>query len=298
MTDLGTYQLMDAVDMFLLDCEARRLTPATRQFYQSKMRRFIRFCAGEGVHALHELTPHHIRNYLISFPRRNLSSWYQHDTARAIRAFLNYCVRDELIAVSPFNKVQMPRLEKKVMEALSPAELHAIFRSCVNARDKALCLFLLDSGVRASELVALNVGDIDLKTGLVKVRLGKGQKDRTTYVGAHTRKEIKRYWATRGDPRPDAPAFASEFRYTRLRLDGLVQAMGRLQERSGVKGCTARAFRRTFAINCLRNGMNVYVLARLMGHADISVLRHYLPLLESDLQDAHERFGTVDHMFK
>lgn len=294
---LGTHQFCDAFDMFMLDCEARRLTPATRQFYQYKLAPFVRWCEAEGLHALHELTAHHIRRYLISVSRRNLTSQYQHNIARAIRAFLNYCVRDELIEKSPFDKVQMPRLEKKILDALSPADIHAILRNCLSERDKALCLFLLDSGVRASELVALNVGDIDLKTGIVLVRLGKGQKARNTYIGARTRKQLKRYWAERRDTRPHTPAFASEFKTGRLRVDGLVQLMERLQERSGVKTCTAHTFRRTFAINCLRNGMNVYVLARLMGHADITILRQYLPLLEADLHEAHERFGAVDNLF-
>jgi site-specific recombinase XerD len=209
---LGTHNFSDAFDMFLLDCEARRLTPATRQFYSGKLSLFIRWCEGEDIHALHELTAHHIRRYLVHLSRRKLSGQYQHNLARSIRAFLNYCVRDELIEISSFDKVQMPRLEKKILEALSPTDIHAILRSCISERDKALCLFLLDSGVRASELVALNVGDIDLKTGVVLVRLGKGQKARNIYIGARTRKQVKRYWAERRDSRAHAPALASEFK--------------------------------------------------------------------------------------
>lgn len=293
---LGTHQFHDALELFLLDCEARRLTPATRQFYSVKLSLFFRWCDEQGLRALHELTAHHIRRYLVHLARRNLSSQYQNNLARAIRAFLNYCVRDELLQSSPFAKVQMPRVEKKILAALAPNEIRAVLRSCVTERDKALCLFLLDSGVRASELIALNAGDIDLKTGLITVRMGKGQKARNTYIGANTRKQVKRYWSQRGEVRADAPAFASEVRGTRLRLDGLVQVMERLRKRSGVATCTAHTFRRTFAISCLRNGMNVYVLARLMGHADITILRQYLPLIENDLQDAHARFGTVDNL--
>ena len=92
------------------------------------------------------------------------------------------------------------------------------------------------------------------------------------------------------------PVFISERHKGRLRVDSVVQMMGRLQEKSGVTHCTCHTFRRTFAISCLRNGMNIYVLARLMGHADITILRQYLPLLEGDLQDAHARFGAVDNL--
>ena len=72
--------------------------------------------------------------------------------------------------------------------------------------------------------------------------------------------------------------------------------MERLRRRSGVAACKCHTFRRTFAITCLRNGMNIYVLARLMGHVDITVLRHYLALVQEDLQEAHVRFGAVDHL--
>ena len=296
MTDLGTHQLSDALDLFLLDCEARRLIVVTRDSYRLKLSLFVRWCDEQGITTLQQLTAHDLRRYLVSLSRRELSSQYQNNLARAIRAFLNYCVRNELLAVSPFNKVQMPRLEKKTLTALSSGDIQAILRNCSSERDKAMCLFLLDSGVRVSELVALNVADVDLTTGVVLVRLGKGQKGRTTYIGARTRKQVRRYFAERGKMQPHEPVFVSERHKGRLRVDSVVQMMGRLQEKSGVAQCTCHTFRRTFAITCLRNGMNIYVLARLMGHADITILRQYLPLLEGDLQEAHARFGAVDNL--
>ena len=117
---LGTHNFFDVFDMFLLDCEARRLTPATREFYRIKLGLFFRWCEAEGLHALHELTAHDIRRYLVHIVRRKLSSQYQHNLARCIRAFLNFCVRDELIEVSPFNKVQMPRSRKENPRSVLP----------------------------------------------------------------------------------------------------------------------------------------------------------------------------------
>lgn len=291
-----TPQFCDALDMFLLDCEARRLTPSTRKFYRTKLSVFIGWCTENGVEYLGDLTSNDIRRFLVNIQRRGLTSQYQHNLARAIRAFLNYCIRDELIDKSPFDKVQMPKLERHVPKALAPSEISTILRHCHLERDKAICLFLLDSGVRASELIALNVSDIDLKTGVVIVKLGKGQKERTTYVGAVTRKQLKRYFSERGPLKAHAPAFVADKSGERLSLSGLVQLMDRLRTRSKVTACTCHTFRRTFAIMCLRNGMNIYVLARLMGHADISILRQYLALVESDLQDAHARYGAVDQL--
>ena len=86
--------------MFLLDCAARRLTEGTLQFYQSKLSTFFRWCHQREIDALEEITAHAIRRFLVDIQRRQLSGQYQHNLARAIRAFLNYCVRDELCASS------------------------------------------------------------------------------------------------------------------------------------------------------------------------------------------------------
>jgi site-specific recombinase XerD len=296
MIERGTHTLDDAYEMFMLDCEARRLTPATRKFYRAKLSVFFQWCSANAVDIITDLTAHKLRQYFVYLQRRNLSGQYQHNIARAIRAFLNYCVRDELTDVSPFNKVQMPRVEKKILAALDTADIRVLLKHCQSQRDRALCLFLLDSGVRASELIALNIGHVDVKTGIVNVHRGKGQKGRTTYIGATTRKYLLRYLRTRSELTPEMPLFVSETTGASLTVSGLVQLMERLRRRSGISACTCHAFRRTFALNCLRNGMNIYVLARLMGHADIIILRQYLPLIENDLQDAHARFGAVDRL--
>jgi integrase/recombinase XerD len=188
----GTFSLHDCLDMFLLDCEARRLTPSTRQFYRAKLSVFLAWCDDQPVEQIGQLTAHHIRQFLVHIQRRDLSSQYQHNLAQAIRAFLNFCVRDELLEQSPFDRVQMPRVEKKILQAFTIQDIQRILRHYDSDRDRAICLFLLDSGLRASELIALTVDDVNLDTGEVWVRSGKGQKQRTCYIGVRTRKQLKR----------------------------------------------------------------------------------------------------------
>jgi site-specific recombinase XerD len=292
----------DALEMFLLDCEARRFTAHTLRFYRGRLKLFVEWCAEQDSPGLGELTPTHLRRFLVELSRRNLSSAYVHSHARALRAFLNYCVRDGLIESSPFARVQMPRLEKKILPALTSAEVQRIVAACETERDRALVLFLLDSGVRASELCALDEGDVDLSTGAVQVRSGKGQKDRMTYIGASTRKQVVRYLKLE---RPgDGPALFVSHKVgrtgrpvgERLTYSGVAQMFKRLRRATQVRHCCPHAMRRTFAINCLRGGMNIYVLARLMGHADITVLRHYLELVQDDLQNAHQQAAVVDKL--
>lgn len=288
--------LFDAYEQFILDCTARRLTRQTRQFYSVKLGVLLRWCAAHSVTDPSHITPHHMRAMLVELAGRGLSDAYQHNIARAARAFLNFCVREELISASPFLRVQMPKQTRHDPVSFTGPEIRAVVAACGNDRDKAIVYTLLDSGVRASELCELNVGDVDMATGAVTVRAGKGQKDRTTFVGARTRRQLHRYLRRRR-PLPDhAPLFISLKRRQRLTQSGIVQLMQRLAAASGVARCEAHTFRRTFALSCLRNGMNVYALARLMGHADITVLRAYLTLVSEDLQRAHELHGVVDNL--
>jgi len=258
----------------------------------------LRWCDEQGIVHLDELTHHHIRQYLVYVQERDVSSIYVHDFAKALKAFLNYCVRDELIEVSPMKKVKMPKVEKKVLSAIDKLDIEKILKACRYERDKAICLFLLDSGLRARELLGLNVGDLNFASGEVTVRLGKGQKGRTTYIGPKTRKQVLRYFIRErgGTPAPRQSLFITQDdKENRLNYEGLKQLFRRLKEETGVQ-FSAHSFRRTFAINSLRNGMNIYVLARLMGHVDITVLRVYLAITEVDLKAAHDQYGVVDNL--
>lgn len=287
--------LNDALSMFLLECEARQFTSHTMRFYHGRLSLFVRWCdQQEPPPRLHEVTPVHIRMFLVDAQRRGLSSAYVHGHARAIRAFFNYCVRDELLDVSPFARVRMPRLEKKILPALTGSEVRATLAACETERDRAVVLVLLDAGLRASELCGLNVDDVDMTTGAVHVRHGKGQKERITFIGPRTRKQIFRYLKL--ERTDGGKALFLSARGERLTYSGVAQIFKRLRRKVKIDNLSAHACRRTFAINALRGGMNIYVLAKLMGHADIHVLKQYLAIVEDDLRAAHASAGALDRM--
>lgn len=287
--------------MFMLDCESRGFAPKTIEFYSDRLGLFLRYCDGQEATTLADLTPTLIRSFLAGLQQRQkrgeLSSATVHSYARAIRTFCYFLVREDLLAVSPFAKVKMPKLESKVLPALTAGEVQSILKVCKYERDKAIVLFMLDTGVRAGELCALNVSDVDGE-GAVTVRMGKGQKGRVTYAGAKTRKQLLRYFALErgGRPAHDDPLFVSQKGKARLTYWGLAQIVRRLRHLSGVKALAPHALRRTMAIHSLRNGMNIYVLARMLGHADIQVLKQYLDVIQADVKEAAKRSGVVDNL--
>src|SRR5262245_56982826 len=105
--------LDEAFELFVLDAQSRRFTRATIRFYNGRLSLFLKWCSEQDLARLSELDASTIRRYLVSLQCRELSSAYIHSHARAIKTFCNYCVRDGLVNVSPFSRVQMPRLEKK-----------------------------------------------------------------------------------------------------------------------------------------------------------------------------------------
>lgn len=102
-------------------------------------------------------------------------------------------------------------------------------------------------------------------------------------------------WLAERNVRGDA-LFVSEKRGLRLTPDTLGPIIRRAALRAGLNDCTPHTLRRTFAVTCVQSGMNIYALARLMGHEDIHTLRHYLPLNQGDLRDPHRQYGPADRI--
>ena len=166
-------------------------------------------------------------------------------------------------------------------------------RSFTGDRDRAILLALLDSGCRASELTALNIGDVNLSTGTVIVREGKGGKRRATFLGAKARQGLLRYLRHRPDVKSVDPLWVTRAG-GRLSYWGLRQIVRRRADKAEVPTPSLHSFRRAFAILSLRSGTDLVTLQRLLGHADLSMLRRYLKQTEDDLRAAHEKHGPVD----
>jgi site-specific recombinase XerD len=203
-------------------------------------------------------------------------------------------VEEGLVDVSPMRKRMMPKLPKELLPAFSKEDVGKLLAACRTLRDTALVHCLLDSGCRASEFVVLNTGSVDMGTGAVAVRQGKGKKDRTTFLGAKSRRALRRYLRERKDVGPDELLFPSSRTGERLTTSGLVQFCKRLGDRAGVEHCHPHTFRRSCALWSLRAGMDLVSLSRILGHESLDILRLYLKQDETDLQQAHREHSPID----
>jgi integrase/recombinase XerD len=292
--------ISEAFAIFRLHCKAQRYRPKSIEFYDNLLPPFFAWLACEGVSHIDDVTAHHCRAHLVNKQtiyigtedERQASGHTIHAIARALRAFFNFCVAEEWLTESPMKKVKMPKKPKYILQAYSANEIKLLIRFAKDDREKAIIYLLLDTGIRASELIALRAQDIKWQTNSINVLSGKGEKDRVVYYGAKTARLLLRHM--RG-MEPKQFLFTNHYSGSQYTVNGFGQLLRRLGKLAAVH-CMAHKFRRTFAINSLRNGMNIYVLAKLMGHEDISILKPYLEILNLDLQNSQEKYGVVDNL--
>ena len=276
---------------FLSDCSARILSPRTVALYREKLSHWR---ALWDITQTQDITPGHIRDGLNLLARTHNPGGV-HVHYRVLRTFLRWCINEGILEVNPLQRIRPPKLVENPLPPLNLEHLKAMLGTCghswIDRRDKALLLFLLDSGVRASELCSLDISDLSLEDGVVTIRQGKGRKRRSVCIGHKTRHALLRYLRLRPDQ--EGPLFVTQ-KGRRFTYWILVKVIRRRAEKAGVPAPALHAFRRAFALASLRNGMDVYSLQRLMGHADLEVLRRYLALESSDLVRAHKEAGPVD----
>ncbi len=287
------------VTAFLIDRQARGLSPGTIAYYRKKLTLWRKVFVALEVNDWQHLTPQHIRRGLLQLARTHNPGGV-HAAFRALRAFLAWWEGETEPQGwrNPIGKVKPPKLTANPLPPVRVDTLKAMLATCdktlLGQRDRAIILALFDTGCRASEFVALDIGDFDMATGAVIVRHGKGDKRRVTFLGNKTRREVGRYLRGRGNP--DAGALWVTDEGGRLTVSGLRHVIRRRAKRAGVAAPGLHSFRRAFALAMKRGGADLVDLQKLMGHADLSVLRRYLATDESDLAAAHKKAGPVDRL--
>jgi integrase/recombinase XerD len=173
-------------------------------------------------------------------------------------------------------------------------------RRVTGKRDRAIILTLLDTGLRASELCALKMGDLEQKTGRLQVKHGrtggaKGGKGRIVFLGKTARRTLWLYLTTHEDAEdPEAPLFIGRFNRP-LNRDTLRQVIASLGEKAGVKNCHPHRFRHTMAITYLRSGGDVFTLQALLGHSTLDMVQHYARIADIDVEQTHRHASPVDN---
>ena len=282
---------------------AKDHTPASRSWYRSRLGAFIQWATEEGVTDLAAVTAPLVRRYIdtrrtaISRTGKPLDSHTLHGHARAIRAFLRWAVKDDLLDERVPKRLEMPKREQKVMTVFSPEQLDLLFRACEGAespafvaRDKAILAVLLDTGVRAQELCGLTLDRLLFTPDEAYcVVNGKGRKQREVGLGSRARRLLHRYVHSHRQAllvnRDETAVFLGRGGKP-LGSEGLDRMLYRLRDRAGRERfagvrVSAHTFRHTYATRYLEQGGDIYHLSRLMGHTSVVVTEGYLKAVEA-----------------
>ena len=283
---------------FLLDREARGLSKRTVAWYGEQLAHLAAYLVAQGAGEVATVTAGHLRAFILAFGEDHNPGGV-HGAFRAARAFFNWYAA-EYDVPNPCAKAAAPRVPLEPLEPAPVDDLRAMLATCerrtlTGDRDKALLLFMADSGLRRAELLALAVGDLNMASGAVMVRHGKGGKARVAFVGAKTRRALLAYLRHRPGVGDAAPLWLNK-RGGLLSPTSLRAILMRRAKLAGVPAPSPHAFRRLFAITALRGGMDLISLQRLLGHSSLAVVSRYLRQVEGDLQAAHAAAGVVDRL--
>jgi integrase/recombinase XerC/integrase/recombinase XerD len=287
------------IENFFLDRKTRGLSNGTIQFYSKQLKRFIVFCEGQSIKTIEQITANEVRRYLLWMEERGHNPGGRHAGYRVLKTFLRWwqIETEPERWKNPFRIVAAPKVNLTPLKPIPIEDVKSMLQKCDNSllgkRDKAILLTLLDTGVRAKELVHIDLADLRPQLNEATLRVTKNGKPRSIFFSPKTRKAIRQYLIRRED---NSPALWISRENTRISISGLRQILRRKSHQAKIQEWGAHSFRRAFALQALRNGIDIFSLQLLMGHADLQVLRRYLAQSNEDLHKAHNAFGPVDNL--
>lgn len=292
--ELGLFELKNN---FIADREAQGLARKSIDFYKHNLKIFIDWCAARGVTNADQLNPDVIRSFFNHWKETGHSNGGIHGVYRSLRALLRWFEQEYEPSGwrDPLRNVKPPRVDIEPLDPVSIEHVRAMVDTCnggkfIDYRDKAIMLFMLDTGVRAGELLALNVQDIDREGGVL-IRQSKNRSPRTVFLGREARRALRAYLKQRKDVWP--ALFVADDN-ERLRESGLRQILVRRAKRAQVPTPSCHSFRRAFALTMQRGGTDLITLQRLLGHSDLSQLERYVKQDAEDLRNLHNRTSPAD----
>jgi site-specific recombinase XerD len=300
-------------DGWILDCEYRQLSPGTIRSRRGILNKLLWWLDQKKYTTLGTAEIRGFLAYVGNGNEEEGGRWGNPNETRKnrpvtaamyhsrLRSFFHFLVDEEYIEASPMANLKPPVFRSDQIQPFTEDQVAGLVSAAAQTkyprRDEAIILFLLDSGVRASELCSLRMKDVDIQNKKAVV-LGKGNKHRSVYMGRQTAKAVWQYTKDR-DCKPDSPLFSSE-RGEPLTRSGLLQLIGRLGEAAKIEAtrCSPHTFRHTCAIWFLRNGGHVFALKEMLGHTNLKMTSKYVAVAQADVANQHMEYSPVERLRK
>lgn len=301
---IATSQLSTFIEDWLSDCDLKEHSPKTIEMRRGLLNRLIKFLWDK-----QHLTcgRSELRQFFAALSNSRTGEKMRPSTAdtyhRVYSAFFNWLVIEEIIGESPMRKIPKPRVPNDQITPLTQDQQRALLKAAKESyfglRNYALIRFLLDTGVRASEVCALNIEHLDLDNRKASV-IGKGNKKRTVFFGKRTWKALQSYLNSK-QLYPHKPVFVAESgdntqdRLTRSGIYQVVEACGKAAHIKAVR-CSPHTLRHTAAINFLHDEGQVFELKAMLGHESLAMTQKYCKVGVAELEKRFKRRSALDEI--
>ena len=243
------------------------------------------------------ITPMEIRSYLAVLRRSDYSKATTARKLATMRSFYKYLVRTEKINSSPVSVIRTPKLDKRLPKFLDVQQIDALLetpdtQTLLGARDKAILETIYSAGLRISEVVSLNIEDLDEFGGALRIR-GKGKKERLAPLGTKAIEAINSYMNMRSDLLGDAsrkgPLFINRTR-KRLSDRSVRRKLDKYLLMAGIPThVSPHALRHSFATHMLNAGADLRSVQEMLGHQNLSTTQIYTHLTTSRLKEVYDK---------
>lgn len=269
--------------------------------YRRDLKTFENFCNQSKLERWNDVTLVHIRRFSAFRHGQQLSGSTIQRELSAIRSFFKFLIKNEWIAENPAKTVRAPKASRKLPKVLDVDQMAAILDapadSWFDVRDLAMFEVFYSSGLRLSELVSLDMGDIDCQEGVLRVKSGKGSKERWLPLGQKAIVAVRAWLALR-------PLVVSEAVFVSMQGRRISQRSVQMRmtewvrKHDGVERIHPHMFRHSFASHLLEGCHDIRSVQELLGHSDINTTQVYTHLdfqqLAAVYDSAHPRARLID----
>ena len=266
----------------------RGYSPRTRKVYLGHLRRFLTWC-GQGTPRVPDDPARAAHAYLLELLEgRGISRSYQNQVVSAIRFLCETVLGQPALAMH----VPRPRKQEQLPGVLSQDEVARMLRKTRNPKHRALLMLVYSAGLRVGEVVGLKVADLDMDRGLVRVRRGKGGKDRYTLLARRAVEAVRIYRDAYPTDRWLFPGERADRHLTTRSVQRVVKNAARA---AGIeKDVTTHTLRHSFATHLLEAGTNLRIIQELLGHKGAATTQIYTHVARSSLESVRSPLDNLE----
>jgi len=272
----------------------RRLSVHTVVSYRRDLTCLAEFCAKEKISRWSDLRNHHLRRYAAKSHGGGLNPSSVQRRLSGARSFLKYLVKEGTIELNPAVGVSAPRAARRLPTTLDVDQMASLLKidgdDAVTVRDRAMLELLYSSGLRLGELTGLDLADVDLSDGVVRVT-GKGRRTRLVPVGRQAREALKRWLRLRANLADvEKAAFFIGVRGERISPRSVQARVNHWAKRSGLGlRVHPHLFRHSFATHVLESSGDLRGVQEMLGHTNISTTQIYTHLDFQHLAQVYDK---------